>query len=184
MNYTAILFKKLITKKGYMNVFRELDHIILGIPAIVCSSFGVGGRFLEQSQNKVVHATGWLGCRAAIVLSILSGLPLIIYSFAKALLGKALNAITMERFVCLKDFKEHAEIQLNVTLITVSALPLIILSLPTVIPAAITAYKTYKEFAKAIQAVKDSDLFKTLQDLYYRLKGMNQLQQKEDMEEA
>ncbi len=166
-----------------MNVFRELDHVILGTPVILCSAFGVGGRFLEQSDNKVAHATGWLGCRTAIVLSILSGLPLIIYSCAKALLGKALNAVTMERFACLRDFKEHAEIQLNVTLITVSALPLIILSLPTVIPAVITAYKTYKEVAKAIQAVKDSDLFKTLQDLYKQLKGLNQPQQKEEIEE-
>lgn len=166
-----------------MGLLRELDHIILSTPVVVCTAVGVGGRFLEQSPNRVLHGIGWIGGRSAIILGVASGLPLLIYSFVKALIAKGLNAVTAERFVCLQDFKEHSEIQLNVVVIALSALPMITLSLPTVVPVAIKAYKTYHEFAKVIQAVKDSDLFLTLQKLYDQLKDITSSQAKIEKDE-
>ncbi len=155
-----------------MKILPELDHIILGLPVAAFSALGAASGFLEQNRFAPVRVVGWLGCRTAIVLGVFSGLPLLIYSIAKTAFAKTLNAATFNRFECLKAFEKHAELQLNVSFITVSALPVIILALPHAIRIAYKTYDTYKQ----LQAVKDelekSELWKNLQELYKNMQNV------------
>ena len=104
-----------------MNILKEADHIILGLPVAAFSALGAASGFLEQNRFAPVRAMGWLGCRTAIVLGIISGLPLLVYSIAKTAFAKTLNAATFNRFEYLKAFEKHAALQLkkNISLITV-----------------------------------------------------------------
>lgn len=153
-----------------MNNLRDADHFLLGLPMLACMTGGAVAGFLQQTSIEPLKAVGWLGKHTAIILGVASGVPLMVYSFAKLTFAKILNTVTWNHFECLKSFKEHAEWQFNVTLIAVSALPLIVIALPHLIPAAYKSYKTYKECQKIIDELTKSDLYKTLTSLYTQSK--------------
>src|SRR5690242_13121891 len=122
-----------------MYVLRDADHVLLGLPMLTCMAGGLGGGLLQQSSYQPLRAAGWFGTRAAIILGVVSGVPLLIYSLTKVIFANLLDELTFNRFECLKSFKEHSELQFTVTLVVVSALPLIVLSLPQMIEPAYKA---------------------------------------------
>jgi hypothetical protein len=149
-----------------MYILRDIDHVLLGMPMLACMGGGVCGGLVQQSSYAPVKASGWLGTHTAIILGVISGIPLLAYSLAKVIFANVLNELTFNRFECLKSFKEHAELQFTVTLVIVSALPLIVLALPHMIQPAYKAYQTYQEYQKVYDDFIQSDLYLTLSNLY------------------
>lgn len=152
-----------------MYILREMDHLLLSIPLMACAGFGAVGGLLEQAPYTPVKASGWLISRTAIVLGVVTGIPLLVYSLSKLTFAKILNSVTFNRFESLKSFEQHAELQFTVTLVAVSTLPLIIFAIPHVIRAGFKAYQTYKEYQAVYNEFTESELFKTLSQLYVQI---------------
>jgi hypothetical protein len=150
-------------------ILRDADHVILGLPMLTCMGIGAAGGLLQQFSYQPVKTAGWFGTHTAIILGIVSGVPLLVYSIAKIAFAKVLNELTLNRFDCIRSFKEHAEMQFTVTIVTVSALPLIVLALPHAIQGAYKAYQTYQEVQKVYDDFTQSDLYVTLRDLYTQI---------------
>lgn len=155
-----------------MHVLREVDHVLLGLPMMACAGAGAIGGLMQQTPYAPVRAAGWLGARTAIVLGVVAGIPLLVYSLAKLTFAKTLNGMTFNYFDCLKSFEKHSELQFNITLVTVSTLPMIILALPHVIKAGIKAYQTYQQMQAVYDDFVQSDLYKNLLALYDQINQM------------
>lgn len=156
-----------------MPFLREFDHLLLATPVIASAGVGAASGFMQQSKQAPVQAIGWFGCRAAVILGVLSGIPLLTYSFTKVLFAKTLTFALGSRFEVLKSFEEHAEMQFSVSLIVVSTFPVMVFALPAILQ---TCYKTYQA-CKELQKVKDefmnSDFYKTMSNLYEEYKKMS-----------
>jgi hypothetical protein len=151
---------------------KEVDHVFLGLPMLTCAAAGALSGLLQQTPYAPVRAIGWLGCRTAIVLGVVTGIPLLMYSLTKLIFAKFLKVMTFNYFDSLKSFEKHAELQFNITLVTVSTLPLIIFALPHLIQASYKAYQNYHHLQAVYDEFSRSDLYKTLQNLYGQ---MNQI---------
>jgi hypothetical protein len=88
-----------------MNVLREVDHVILGLPMFTCMAVGAAGGLLQQSSYKPVKTAGWFGTHTAIILGVVCGVPLLVYSIAKVAFATALNELTLNCFDCIRSFK-------------------------------------------------------------------------------
>ena len=149
-----------------MSFLKQADHLLLATPVLACASVGAASGFMEQSSYAPVRALGWLGCRSAIILGVLSGIPLLIYSVTKVLFAKVLNAITWNYFTKLQSFEKHAEMQFAISVIGVSTLPMAMFALPTILRAGYKAYQTYQEIQRVIDDFYNSDFYKSLRSLY------------------
>lgn len=149
-----------------MSILREADHLLLATPVLACATAGAVSGFMQQSSYAPVRAMGWLGCRMAVILGVVSGIPLLIYSISKVLFAKILNLATFHHFEALDSFEKHAEMQFAVSMVAVSTLPVIIFALPPIIEAGYKAYQAYHEIQKVKDEFLNSDLYKTLKNLY------------------
>lgn len=149
-----------------MSILREADHLLLATPVFACATAGAVSGFMQQSSYAPIRAIGWLGCRMTVILGVVSGIPLLIYSISKVLFAKILNLATFHHFEALESFEKHAEMQFAVSLVAVSTLPVIIFALPPIIQACYKAYQVYNEFQKVKDEFLNSDLYKTLKNLY------------------
>lgn len=164
--------------------FREVDHLLLSLPMLSCMAGGAACGFLQQLSYEPVKAAGWLGARVAIVLGVVCGVPLLVYSLAKLTFAKALNMLTLNQFESLKSFEEHSELQFNITLVTVSTLPLIVFALPHVIKTAYLTYQTYQQYQAIYDEFMESDLYLTLEALYTQIQQTFNPNQASPLEEA
>ncbi len=148
---------------GYL---KHIDHVILGLPLVVLTTIGAANGCLEKSPSSTVRTVGWLGVHTAILLGVVSGVPLLAYSLAKTIFAKFLNVMTFNHFKCLRSFQKDTEFQLNATFIIVSTLPLIVLALPQVIRACVKAYQIYARFQKVKEEFFQSELLINLTEAY------------------
>ncbi|CUI16166.1 hypothetical protein PNK_0538 [Candidatus Protochlamydia naegleriophila] len=120
----------------------------------------------------MAREVGWLGTRCAIVLSLVSGVPLLVYSIAKVIVLDALNSGAGGKIEGLKKYSEESKLRLNISLIGVSALPLLILSGPALIRAAYQTYLMYESTQEIIHHFRQSESFQALENSYHLLANL------------
>lgn len=153
-------------------ILSGIDHLVIGSPVLICGAVGVGFGFLEQSQNQIAKAVGFLGCRTAIILGVVSGLPVMIYSFAKTIFAKALNAGLGKQYKGLKDFAEQSEKQLNITLVAVAGYPIWILISPKIVRLLLVTYRTSQQIQAVIAAFFESEQYAQLKATYDQIQRL------------
>jgi hypothetical protein len=85
-------------------LLKDADNLLLSLPILACATAGAVGRLMEQHSNPIIKGSGWLGSRISMVTGIISGVPLLVYNFAKTIFAKLLNTMTFNRFETLQNF--------------------------------------------------------------------------------
>ena len=147
----------------------SLDMLIFGSPMMPCSSIGIAGKVLEETELPILSELGWLASRSMIPLGMLSGIPLLVYSLAKTVIAKGLNGITFNQIKMLNKFSKFTEKQFMISAVAVSALPLFILSMPKAVKMAYQFYGL--SYLIIFDNVNRSRIFQTMEKHYELLSG-------------
>jgi hypothetical protein len=122
-------------------LLKDADNLLLSLPILACATAGAVGRLMEQHSNPIIKGSGWLGSRISMVTGIISGVPLLVYNFAKTIFAKLLNTMTFNRFETLQNFAHFCELRLDIAIVALPSVPVAILSAPYVIRTGIKAYQ-------------------------------------------
>lgn len=114
-------------------MIKDLDSILLSVPSAVLGAVGAGMRYLEEIEKPVLKDIGWLGSRSAVVLGTLTAVPLLVWSFSKAVFAKTLNSVTLEKYEALKNFDSTCDARLNLVLHGLYLYPIFVMHLPEII---------------------------------------------------
>ncbi len=92
-------------------VLKNSDILLFSLPVAIPLALGVGCNVMEHSDKRVLQAIGWLGTRVCVILVVLTGVTLVVWSLAKTMFVHGLNAITCRRIESLKHWAEYFDIQ-------------------------------------------------------------------------
>ncbi len=135
-------------------MINNADSIVLCIPSAALGA-GIGMRYLEETDIPVLKDIGWLGSRSAIVLGTLGGVPLLIWSFAKAVFAKTLNSITLENFDALKSFDKGSDRKLNLVVDGLSLYPIFCMHMPNIIRGCKGSNELHEKMTTEIKLITD-----------------------------
>lgn len=92
-------------------MLKNLDVILLSAPVLIPILTGIGFGHLQSYKNPVFKAVGYLGNRACVMLTVLFGMPVLLYSVAKFVLSKTLATLTFGKIRLIKRFAGFCENQ-------------------------------------------------------------------------
>lgn len=70
------------------------DDILVGLPAIIPAVLTTGFGFAASHPNPALASLGHIGARIFAVITVVTGLPLVIWNIVKILLANLLNIAT------------------------------------------------------------------------------------------
>lgn len=141
-------------------IVKNLDSIVLSTPIAIPAAAAAGFSFLERSekpslQNPIIKGIGWFGCRFCVLAGAIGGIPLLVWSAAKAVLAKGINAATLGRFQGVKDFARESNRNFTLTLIGVPAALVSAIYAPVIWKAGVKTYEIWNKVAEAWKGISE-----------------------------
>lgn len=89
---------------------KHVDDLVIGFPAIIPAVLTIGFGIMSKSKGKIASSLGHIGARTFGLITMVAGLPLIIWNIAKIIFANLLNMVTFGRCppcVKLADWINH-----------------------------------------------------------------------------
>lgn len=134
---------------------KYVDTAILSLPVVATAAIGTGFSYLAESKNSINRSIGWLGSRACMLITPVTGLPLLAYSLAKCIFLNLLAKITFNKYQCLNRWAAEADLHFKIICFAVPTVIVVTPYLPQIIRGAIKAHQTYKQYAPVIRQTVD-----------------------------
>lgn len=129
----------------------QIDNIIVGLPALISGSCAVSLGFVAEKQNRVLAALGQIGARTFAVVTVLVGLPLLVWNVAKIILANLLVIATFGLSRRVNNLADYVTTQAQIAL-TAWAIVTLVCGFPTYIAKASNFIANFSKHVQNFQA--------------------------------
>ncbi len=143
-------------KKPGLTALKNLDYIVLSTPLLLTGAAASGCGLLESKKSSVLKTIGYLGNRLSVITFALAGIPLLIYTLAKAVLFKTLYLLTFQKVYCFKQLSNQADNALKIFLVGYGGFLMLLANIPTLIAMGRSIKQVVRQSAQILENLNNN----------------------------